>query len=692
MNLKHWRYDVDANNIAWATFDKVNTSVNTLDQETLTGLKLIIDTAESSSDVIGLVIRSNKNSSFIAGADITKFQACKNPDEGLKLVLYGQEVFAHLEAMKKPSLALIEGVCMGGGFELALACRYRIACNDDSTQMALPEIKLGIHPGWGGSIRLPRLIGSWQALPLILSGKSLGAYQAAKLGVVDYVLPKRELENAAREIVSQRAIEGSPRGTPARRGEPSVALFRRQLYRLSNMHGIRTLIAYFIRQQISKKTVMAHYPALEALISQWQKHGVSEDAYAYEAASLVSLFPTETSQNLIRLFFLQTRMKGGSKDAARVQHVHVIGAGTMGGDIAAWSALNGIKVTLQDRETAFIAPAMVRAQVLFNKKLKLKHLIQAANDRLIPDVAGEGMRHADIIIEAIVENVEAKQTILKEMEKVAKPTAVFATNTSSIALDEMNTVLSDPSRLVGIHFFNPVAMMQLVEIVRGDKTSDSVLHQATAFVKQIKRLPLLVKSHPGFLVNRILMPYLMESVTLVEEGVAMEKIDHAAVQFGMPMGPIELADTVGLDICLSVAKELTQHMGGEVPQILQHKVAQKQCGKKTSQGFYIYKQGKKQAVKISGTPEIQLDNDLITDRLIYRMLNESARCLSEGIVSDADMLDAGMVFGTGFAPFRGGPIQYAKALGFEQVRARFKELQEKYGERFVADVYFNSNQ
>jgi len=674
--LKHWRYEIDAQKIAWASFDKADASVNTLDYVTLTELENIIEAAENSSEVVGLVIRSGKKSGFIAGADITQFQHCQNPEEGLKLVLYGQQVFFRLERMKKPTLALIEGVCMGGGFEMALACRYRVASDDEATVLGLPEIKLGIHPGWGGSIRLPKLIGALQALPLILSGRTLSAYQAGLLKIVDYVLPKRELENAVHSMILKPSLAESPQRS-----------LGSSLNKISNMNGIRTLIANFTRKQVSKKTILKHYPALEALISQWQKYGVSDEAYAYEAASLVSLFPTLTSQNLIRLFFLQTKMKSGFKDATRVQHVHVIGAGTMGGDIAAWCALNGIKVTLQDRDTSFISPAIVRAQALFNKKLKLKHLIQAANDRLIPDVEGEGMRHADIIIEAIYENLEAKQNVLKKMEKCAKLTAIFATNTSSIALDDMNGVLNDPSRLVGIHFFNPVAMMQLVEVVRGEKTKDTVIYQAMAFVKQIKRLPLQVKSHPGFLVNRILMPYLMESVKLVEEGVAMEAIDRAAVNFGMPMGPIELADTVGLDICLSVANELTQHMGGDVPKILQDKVDQKQLGKKTSKGFYVYRDGKKEKTNAEGVV-VTLSEEAITDRLIYRMLNESAKCLSEGIVSDADMLDAGMVFGTGFAPFRGGPMQYVKTLGFEQVRARFKTLEVQYGERFTADEYF----
>ncbi|MCD8542793.1 MAG: 3-hydroxyacyl-CoA dehydrogenase NAD-binding domain-containing protein [Gammaproteobacteria bacterium] len=675
LGLQHWHYHIDHDNIAWATFSKKDTAINTLDYETLAELKKIIDATENSHS-IALVILSGKESGFIAGADIEQFQRCQNAEEGLRLILFGQEVFSALEKMKKPTLALIEGSCMGGGMELTLACRYRVACDVDSTQIGLPEIKLGIHPGWGGSIRLPRLIGAFQALPLMLSGKSLSARECLRLGIVHYALPKRECHHAVRSILT--------------RSEHYVlrqSIFSRLFKKFSNMTGMRVLIARFLRRQVSKKTVMQHYPALDALISQWEKHGVSEEAYGYEAASLVSLFPTETSQNLIRLFFLQTRMKNLAKGSAPIYHVHVIGAGTMGGDIAAWCALQGIKVTLQDREVSFIAPAIARAQRLFAKKCRLKHLIQAANDRLIVDVSGDGVSQADLIIEAIYENLEAKQLLLKNIEQRAKSTAIFATNTSSIALDELNTALKDPSRLVGVHFFNPVSMMQLIEVVCTEKTEASVLARALGFVKQIKRLPLIVKSRPGFLVNRILMPYLMESVQLVEEGVSIEQIDRAAVKFGMPMGPIELADTVGLDICFSVAQELTQHMGGTVPEVLHNKVLQKQLGKKTSQGFYTYKQSKKQRVKTFGVPPLYIDDSDIADRLFYRLLNESLSCLSEGIVSDPDMLDAGIVFGTGFAPFRGGPIQYAKRLGFEKVRERFSYLEQKYGKRFAMHAY-----
>lgn len=669
MNLQHWRFEIDENKIAWAIFDKQNESVNTLDYNTLTELKNIVEVTEKSIEIIGLVIRSGKKTGFIAGADIAQFRHCQNEEEGLKIVLLGQEVFSQLEKLRKPTVAFIEGACMGGGLELALACRYRIADDQESTMLGLPEIKLGLHPGWGGTIRLPRLIGAFKALPLILSGKSLSAYQAVKLGMVDYALPKREGENAIRSILAMSISTVSP--------QRSLVL---SLHKISHLKAVRFLFAYFMRKQAAKKISLQHYPAIDALLNQWKKYGVSEKAYIHEAKSIISLFSTETSKNLIRLFFLQTRMKSGLKDAKRIDHVHVIGAGTMGGDIAAWCALNGIQVTLQDRDASFIAPAIVRAQALFNKKLKLKHLVQAANDRLIPDVAGDGVRHADIIIEAIHENLSAKQEILKQIEKHAKPEAIFASNTSSIALDEMNTVLTNPERLVGIHFFNPVSMMQLVEVVRGEKTAENSVNQAMGFVKQIKRLPLLVKSKPGFLVNRILMPYLLESVQLLEEGVAIEKIDQVAIQFGMPMGPIELADTVGLDICLSVAKELTHHFGGAVPKVLQDKVDQKQLGKKTSHGFYVYHHNKKVKQRVESNSTIS-DED-IGDRLIYRMLNESTYCLSENIVSDADMLDAGMVFGTGFAPFRGGPMHYVKTVGIEKIRARFKILQEQYGNRF----------
>jgi len=631
MTYQHWKTQRDEAGCLWAYLDKADSEVNTLDQGVLGELATLL---RNLGDAKALIIASAKKTGFIAGADIAQFQSITNEDEGFTLIRYGQAVLQQLEDLPIPTIALIEGFCVGGGLELALACRYRIAEDNPKTRLGLPEVLLGIHPGWGGTVRLPRLIGGLKALPLILFGKTVDAKTAFKLGLVDRAEPKRQLHHAVIYILAN---------PPKRKTH------------LTNGVYARKLLAFFMRKQLEKKVREEHYPAPYAALAQWEKLGVSQSAYLPEAHSIARLFAGQTARELIRVFFLQTQLKSiGKGYHHRIQRVHVVGAGTMGGDIAAWCALNGLWVTLQDQSMAAIAPAIVRARALFHKKKQI-----AAIDRLIPDVEGLGIKQADLIIEAIYENREAKQALFKTIEASAKPEAIFATNTSSIPLDEISQVLNAPDRLVGIHFFNPVAMMQLVEVVKGEKTDPDVVNKAIAFVKQIKKLPLPVKSSPGFLINRILMPYLMESFRLVDEGFAKEEIDEAAKAFGMPMGPIELADTVGLDVCWSVGQELMKHFSGEIPRCLQAKVDQKQLGKKTQQGFYAYKKGKpvkSKAVSFSET---------IQNRLIQRMLDEAAKCLQEGVVESADLLDAGMIFGTGFAPFRGGPMRYSE---------RFREI------------------
>ena len=393
-----------------------------------------------------------------------------------------------------------------------------------------------------------------------------------------------------------------------------------------------------------------------------------------------------TAQNLVRVFLLQERLKSLGKGVDfQPKHVHVIGAGTMGGDIAAWCALKGLTVTLQDREPKFIAPAVKRAHALFKKRLKVPHLIQAAKDRLIPDQHGSGVKSADVVIEAIIENKEAKQELFSQIESLLKPDTILATNTSSIPLDELSETLQQPDRLVGIHFFNPVAKMQLVEIVEGENTSQENKNKAAKFCRCIDRLPLPVKSSPGFLVNRILMPYLMEAVKLLEEGVPAQVIDRAATDFGMPMGPILLADTVGLDICLSVAEILGEALGLNVPEALRKKVKAGKLGVKSGQGFYQYKKGKQMKTKVNVDNSDSHSED-IADRLILQMLNESIACLREGVIGNMDLVDVGMIFGTGFAPFRGGPMHYMEQRGRQDIVDRLKELEGQYGERFAADA------
>ncbi len=643
--FKHWETKCDAQHIIWLGLNRQHAAVNTINHEVLDELNVILQDLSHKKECTGLVIYSLKAHGFIAGADIHEFAYFQTHKQIVDFLRKGQTVFARLEGFKIPTLAMIDGFCMGGGLELALACDYRLATEE--SRLGLPEIKLGIHPGWGGTVRLPKLIGGFQALSeVILTGSALPAKRAKYLGIIDDMVPKRQLKRAAEDILR----------TQPKRHQPSL------LHAVSKISWIRALMAKGLRHMVATKVAKAHYPAPFAVIDLWQKEGgFDERAFLKEADSVEKLITgSDTAHNLIRVFLLRERLKGFAKETqGAVERVHVIGAGIMGGDIAAWCALRGLQVTLQDQNVERIAPAIARAHTLYTKQLRKPRLIQAAMDRLVPDPAGAGLKRADLVIEAVFEQLDVKQALMKEIEAKAPTDAIIATNTSSIPLHEINCVMQKPQRLIGIHFFNPVAKMELVEVVYDQKTSRDLIQRACAFVNQIGRLPLPVTSSPGFLINRVLMPYLLEAVLLLEEGYLPEVIDDAACAFGMMMGPIELADTVGLDICLAVANNLTAHLGGVVPATLQKKVADGLLGRKSKTGgFYRYAKGKivKKHVALGQKhPEL-------ADRLIAAIIKEAQKCLDEGVVADADLLDAGMIFATGFAPFRGGPMHYAESM------------------------------
>ncbi len=667
---KNWHLETDEDEIVWLHFDKANSGTNVFSSDVFEELFVILDhLAELNAK--GLIILSDKENGFIAGANIEEFTQLESKEEALELIRVGQSAFDNLEALPFPSLSLINGFCLGGGMEMSLACDYRIALDDPRTRLGLPEVLLGIHPGWGGTMRMPRLIGAPAAMDLMLSGRTVNARAAKKMGIVDKITAQRHLKRAAKMLILRRPKKGQPG----------------RLVSLANSAVARPLLAKYLRKQVAKRAPEAHYPAPYALINLWEKHGGDECSMLLEeAVSVAGLMTEGTAQNLVRVFLLQERLKSLGKGVDfQPQHVHVIGAGIMGGDIAAWCAFKGMTVTLQDREPKFIAPAIKRAHALFKKRLKVPYLVQAAKDRLIPDHKGLGVKNADVVIEAIIENKEAKQALFSQIEPLLKPETILATNTSSIPLDELSETLKQPDRLVGIHFFNPVAKMQLVEIVEGNNTSQENKNKAAKFCRCIDRLPLPVKSSPGFLVNRILMPYLMEAVNLLEEGVPGQVIDKAATDFGMPMGPIFLADTVGLDICLSVAEILGAALGLNVPEALRKKVEAGELGVKSGQGFYQYQNGKQVKTKIATDGSSQQAED-IADRLVLQMLNESIACLREAVIEDKDLLDVGMIFGTGFAPFLGGPMHYMEQRGRQDIIDRLKDLEGKYGDQFAADA------
>lgn len=673
-HLKNWQIKEKADGIVWLYIDRENSKVNTFNVPLLEELEEILTWLEGSKAVKGVVITSAKKTGFVMGADIEQFTKVKDFDQAYDFISRAHKLFDRLEALKMPTLALMNGMCLGGGMELALACDYRIAVDDDKSRFGLPEIKLGIFPGWGGSVRLPRLIGAIKAMGLMLTGKLVSGRAAYKMGIVDAATPSRHLEAAADQFMAK----------PPKKHQPS------KLEALTNMGLARQLLASKMRKQVAQKARRDHYPAPYRLIANWEKHGVSRKAFEGEAKGVAELILGDTAQNLIRVFFLQQQMKALSKGIEfKPKHIHVVGAGAMGGDIAAWCALKGMTVTLQDREEKYIAPAMKRAAKLYQKKLKKPALVQLALDRLVPDVKGRGIEQADVVIEAIFENLEAKQALFKDCEARMKSDAIMATNTSSIPLDEINTVLKNPERLVGIHFFNPVALMPLVEVVNGDKTTPAVKDKAVAFASAIGKLPVVAKSRPGFLVNRCLLPYMSEALMLHEEGVPMATIDRVAEKFGMPMGPVELSDMVGLDVCYHVLENFVQNFGGQVPKALKEKVDAGKLGAKTGEGFYKFDPKTKKPIKPEAGSS-KISDDDIQDRLILRMLNECAACMREGIVEDLDLLDGGMIFGTGFAPFRGGPMHYAKTRGYLTTMKRLEELAEKYGDYLKPDEYWQT--
>ena len=638
---KHWRWERDREGLVWLTFDKQGESANTFSREALEELSTALDSIRATSPK-GLIIRSAKEG-FIAGADVEEFTRFKSGAEALQFVKLGWDVFQQLHDLPFATTAMVNGFCMGGGVELALACRYRVAL-EDKARLALPEVMLGIMPAWHGVQWLPKLVGPGPAFDMLLTGKTVDARRAKRIGLVDQAVPLRIFENTARIVTLED------------KGRKPLPFMQRV------MLSLRGLVVSQARKQVAKKARREHYPAPYAILELWKKYDGDPFAAANDpSCSIQALFEHPTTANLIRIFFLQERLKGVAKGVDfKARHVHVVGAGVMGGDIAAICAMRGLRVTLQDTAPERIAPAIKRASQLFARRLRDKRRERDALDRLIPDVLGYGAQQADVVIEAIIENLEAKRLLFGRIEAMAKPGAILATNTSSLKLGDIATALKDPSRLVGIHFFNPVPLLQLVEVVSGAKTDPELAKKAAAFVRQIDKLPLPAKDSPGFLVNRVLGPYMLNAFRMLDEGAKPETLDRAMEDFGMPMGPAELADTVGLDICLAAGKSLAKAAKSaqreiDVPEVLANKVALGQLGKKTGQGIYRWADGK----PVKGQPDAY-DKQLI-EALIEPYLHEAEAVVKEGIVADADLVDAGLIFGTGFAPFRGGPLHYLKS-------------------------------
>jgi 3-hydroxyacyl-CoA dehydrogenase / enoyl-CoA hydratase / 3-hydroxybutyryl-CoA epimerase len=663
---RHWRRARDENGVEWLLLDTPGRSANLIGEAMLDELNGILDALEKDLPR-GLVIRSAKPSGFVVGADIASFRTMTTPADVERELRRGHAVFDRLEALRTPTVAVIHGNCLGGGLELALACRYRIAIANAS--LGFPEVRLGVHPGLGGTFRSLKRMDPVEAMTLMLTGRNLNARKARRGGLVDAVTEERHVASAVEAAIAGR-IESA--GGGLRRTAMSTK-------------PARTIAARRMRAKTAERVRQEHYPAPFALIDLYEEHGGDLDAMKQaEIDSFARLLTTDTSRNLVRVFFLRDKMKRLAGRSSAVRTVHVIGAGTMGGEIAAWCARQGLRATLTDVDVKMIGKAVRRAARMLDKEFDNRAETRDALDRLIPDPNGYGVASADLVIEAAPERLELKQKIYADIEPRMKQGAVLATNTSSLPLEELRQALKRPELFLGVHFFNPVSKMQLVEVVTHDRTGGQAIDIAKGFVGAINRLPTPVRSAPGFLVNRVLTPYLLEAMLMIGEGRRPELIDEAAERFGMPMGPAELADRVGLDIAASVGEELKARINRPLPGTpdwLRKKLDAGHLGVKSGKGIYDYDdKGKPKKAKLEDEPD-----QAMTDRLILPMLDACAAVLREGVVEDEELVDGAMIFGTGFAPFRGGPVHYARTRGIDEVVAALERLAGTYGDRFRPD-------
>jgi 3-hydroxyacyl-CoA dehydrogenase/enoyl-CoA hydratase/3-hydroxybutyryl-CoA epimerase len=665
------------------TFDRPGSAANIFDRRTLTELGEEIDFIAGTLQIKGVILTSAKRSIFIAGADLHLMNEDASSQDVRDFVELGQNVMNRLAALPIPTVAAIHGAAVGGGCELCLACDYRIASSDRQTKIGLPETQLGLLPAWGGSTRLPRLIGLPKALDIILAGKTLAAKQALKCGLVDELAPAEYLVAAAAKMIG--------RGKPHRPGR-----------RLVNNRLVAAVIAARVRPQLLKKT-RGHYPAvLKAL--EVATRGISKsipDSLALERDRIIELVQTDACRNLIRIFFLQERAKKLTLPGAApkpglkpVTRAAVVGAGVMGAGIAQWLTSRQLPVILRDVNAEQIAKGMAGIAKLYQDGAK-RHVFtaieaRAGMDRIYPAPTDVPLQHVDLVIEAAVEELELKKKIFQKLDELSGDDTILATNTSALPVSELAATTRRPERVLGLHFFNPVHRMQLVEIVAARQTSPEVLQRALRFVQQIGKLPVIVKDSPGFLVNRILMPYLVEAGSLFDAGAGITDLDEAMLDFGMPMGPMLLLDEVGIDVARHVAQTLALCYRDRmvVPDILDKMIKAGFKGRKAGRGFYLHQKGKtpqlnpEVAAFVRSQTAAKLTRKELQERMALLIINEAARCLEEQIVSDPAEVDFAMIMGTGFAPFRGGPLRHADAVGITNVVDAMDRLVESGAAHF----------
>ena len=633
--FKHFNISTDHENICWAEIDVNGKSVNVLTQEVMSDLANILNWLEKNTKIKGFSLTSGKLGGFIYGADIAEFELYKTKQDVRSHMEFVHGLFNRIENLRVPTAVGIDGIAVGGGLEIALAFDHIITTSGNKTKLGFPEVNLGILPGYGGSGRAYGRIGTASVAEMMISGKPLIAEAAKDIGLIDQVV------NGADNI--KPAIKSWLEAQNQKKPE------RKQRETETDQSALE-----ICREKFLRRVRVEHTPAPFAIIEHLRKHGHSSVAMS---AAEMDIFPDlmvgSASKNLRRVYHLTDKVRKTARGDSKIKKLHVVGAGVMGGDIAAVAAMSGLNVSLTDVDSSAIEGAIKRSADLFARRLKVDEKIAAATARLKADPRGDDAANADLIIEAVAEKLSVKRAVFKDLEKIIKPEAILATNTSAIPLEDISIALKDPSRLIGLHFFNPVPVLPLVEVIWSPHSNQDLVTRGMQFVGQIGKMPIRCKSSPGFLVNRALLPYMFGAIEAVVSGENPEKIDQAMVDFGMPMGPIELSDQVGLDVCLDVGTVLGIGPGAE--KLLMSKCDDKTLGRKTGSGFYNWSENR--AVRSREPLEPKLSDD-IARLMLAPMVDECKKAVQEGVVESSDDADAGMIFGTGFPSFRGGPINW----------------------------------
>ncbi len=681
--------------IAFLKFDTPQEKINKIDMKIAKELEVLLEVLKKETTLQAVVLYSGKRGVFIAGADINLIKSIRTKEEGEKLSLDAQGLADYLEAYPLPITCAVNGACLGGGLEVALACDYRVVSDDGSTSLGLPEVKLGIIPGMGGCVRLPKLVGLQQSLNMILAGSTVNGYKALKIGLADELVPHELFLEKVCVFVRSCGL----RKRKAQKSVGSLLLERNPLG--------RALLFKMAEKNVLSKT-KGQYPAPLAALQVIKKSvSVSQkEALKFEAQKFGEMSVTPISKNLINIFFLNEEIKK-DKGVARdikprdIKSIGVVGAGAMGGGIAQLAAYKDIHVRLKDINDGALNLGLNQARKIFNEALSKRKISQADFDQrwtlISPTLAYTGFKSLDVVIEAVVEDLNVKKKVFSQIEEVTSPESILASNTSSISIDEIGADLKHPERMIGMHFFNPVHQMPLVEVIPGSRTAEEAIVTIVALSKKLSKLPLVVKNRPGFLVNRVLMPYLNEAGFLAEEGASIELIDRVALQFGMPMGPFVLLDEVGIDIVAKAAKVVEKAFAprAKLSPLIQGTYDLGRYGKKTKKGFYDYnakmrRAGVSEQVLALVKSKKELSKEEIERRLFYPMVNEACLCLEEEIVKSPSYLDIGMIFGIGFAPFNGGVLKYADSEGLGKIADTLSKWHDVYGPRFQVSKLLQS--